>query len=118
MTDIVISHQWDNPLNYAYLDAMYLQYPLVHNAPMIQDAGYYYPDFNVREGVKQLEYVFKHHNDNIDSYNERNEEVLTRYTVYNEDMLETYQKLLDNLVDKKNTHGLSYKYNWKTNLYK
>jgi len=33
-------------------------------------------------------------------------------------MLETYQKLLDNLVDKKNTHGLSYKYNWKTNLYK
>jgi len=117
LTDVVISHQWDNPLNYAYLDAMYLQYPLVHNAPMIQDAGYYYPEFNVKEGVKQLEYVFEHHNNNIDAYNERNEEVLTRYTVYNEDMLETYQKLLDNLVDRKNTHNLSYKYNWKTNTY-
>jgi hypothetical protein len=84
---------------------------------MIQDAGYYYPDFDVKEGVKQLEYVFEHHNNNIDEYNERNEEVLTRYTVYNEDMLETYQKLLDNLVDRKNTHNLSYKYDWKTNTY-
>lgn len=117
LTDVVISHQWDNPLNYAYLDAMYLQYPLIHNAPMIQDAGYYYPDFDVKIGAKQLDYVFKHHNDNIDAYNERNEEVLTRYTVYNEDLLETYQKLLDNLVDSKNTHNLSYKYNWKTNTY-
>lgn len=118
LTDVVISHQWDNPLNYAYLDAMYLQYPLVHNAPMIQDAGYYYPEFDVKEGVKQLEYIFEHHNNNIDAYNERNEEVLTRYTVYNEDMLETYQKLLDNLMDRKNSHGLTYKYDWKTNGYK
>jgi hypothetical protein len=118
LTDVVISHQWDNPLNYAYLDVMYLQYPLVHNAHMIQDAGYYYPEFDVKEGTKQLEYVFNHHNDNIDTYNERNEEVLTRYTVYNEDMLETYRKLIDNLVAGENKHKLSYKYNWKTNVYK
>lgn len=117
LTDVVISHQWDNPLNYAYLDVMYLQYPLVHNAPMIQDAGYYYPEFNVKEGAKQLAQVFDSHNQNIDAYNERNEEVLTRYTVYNDDMLETYSKLLDNLMEGNNKHNLSYKYNWKTNTY-
>ena len=117
LTDVVISHQWDNPLNYAYLDVMYLQYPLVHNAWMIQDAGYYYPDFEVKKGVEQLEYVFNHHNENIDSYNEKNEQVLERYTVYNEGLLDTYQKLLDNLFAGKNKHKLSYKYDWKTNLY-
>ena len=46
-SDIVISHQWENPLNYAYLDCLYLQFPLIHNADFIKDAGYYYPDFVV-----------------------------------------------------------------------
>lgn len=117
-TDIVISHQWDNPLNYAYLDAMYLQFPVIHNAPMIQDAGYYYEGFNIQEGAKLLKEVIETHDENHETYVERCEEVLTRYTVYNEGLIETYNKLLDNLVDGKNTHNLSYKYDWKTNLYK
>lgn len=117
MTDIVISHQWENPLNYAYLDVMYLQFPLIHNADMIQDAGYYYPDFEIDKGTEQLKWVLEHHDDNIDAYNEKNEEVLTRYTVYNESLVDTYSKMLDNLFAGENIHNLSYKYNWKTNLY-
>jgi hypothetical protein len=31
-TDIVISHQWENPLNYFYLETCWQGYPLVHNA--------------------------------------------------------------------------------------
>lgn len=116
--DVVISHQWDNPLNYAYLDVMYLQYPLIHNADMIKDAGYYYPDFKIKEGSKQLKNVLELHDSNIDSYNEKNEKVLTRYTVYNEEMLNTYNKLLDNLIQGSNKHKLSLEYNWETNLYK
>jgi len=116
--DVVISHQWENPLNYAYLDAMYLQFPLIHNAEMIKDAGYYYPEFDVSKGAEQLKWVLDNHDSNIDSYNERNEEVLTRYTVYNEDMLKTYNKLIDNLMAGTNIHHLSYEYDWKTNTYK
>jgi hypothetical protein len=116
-TDIVISHQWENPLNYAYLDVMYLQFPLIHNADMIQDAGYYYPDFEIHKGADQLEWIMDNHDANIDAYNARNEEVMTRYTVYNEGLTETYGKLLDNLLAGENTHGLSLEYNWKTNLY-
>ena len=115
--DIIISHQWENPLNYAYLDAMYLQFPLIHNADMIKDAGYYYPDFDVAAGAKQLKQVLDYHDTNIDAYNEKNEEVLTRYTVYNEGLLDTYRKLMDNLQAGANVHGLSYKYDWKTNTY-
>lgn len=31
--DVVLSHQWGNPMNYLYLDTMWLGYPLVHNSP-------------------------------------------------------------------------------------
>jgi Holliday junction resolvasome RuvABC ATP-dependent DNA helicase subunit len=85
---------------------------------MIQDAGYYYEGFNIQEGAKLLKEVIETHDENHEVYVERCEEVLTRYTVYNEGLIETYNKLLDNLVDGKNTHGLSYEYDWKTNLYK
>ena len=118
MTDIVISHQWENPLNYAYLDVMYLQFPLIHNADMIKDAGYFYPDFEAEKGAELLKHVIENHDNNIDAYNERNEEVMTRYTVYNEGLVDTYTKLLDNLHAGENIHQLSLEYDWKTNLYK
>lgn len=118
MTDIVISHQWENPLNYAYLDVMYLQFPLIHNADMIKDAGYFYPDFEAEKGAEVLKHVIENHDNNIDAYNERNEEVMTRYTVYNEGLVDTYTKLLDNLHAGENIHQLSLEYDWKTNLYK
>ena len=39
-TDVVLSHQWENPLNYAYLDAVYMGYPLVHNAHLFKNGGF------------------------------------------------------------------------------
>jgi hypothetical protein len=44
--DAVITHQWENDLNYLYWDVLSLGYPLVHNSSRIKDAGYYYPDFD------------------------------------------------------------------------
>jgi hypothetical protein len=40
--DCVITHQWENDLNYLYWDVLSLGYPLVHNSSRIKDAGYYY----------------------------------------------------------------------------
>jgi hypothetical protein len=117
-TDIVISHQWDNPLNYAYLDALYLQFPVVHNAAMIKDAGYYYEGFNIMDGAEKLKEAIELHDENHAAYIEQTEKVLTRYTVYNEGLVETYKKLLENLEAGENKHGLSYEYDWQTNLYK
>ena len=59
----------------------------------------------------------KNHDANMDAYNEQSEEVLTRYTILNEDLVLTYSKLIDNLWDGNNDHNLSHNYNWKTNLY-
>jgi len=115
--DIVISHQWENPLNYAYLDCLYLQFPLIHNADMLKDAGYYYPDFEIGKGSELLKWVVDNHDKNIEDYTERTEKAITRYTVYNEELVLTYSKLIDNLYSGKNEHKLSLRYNWKTNLY-
>ena len=35
----------------------------------------------------------------------------------NPGIVNTYKKLIDNLFNK-DTHKMSYEYNWKTNLYK
>ncbi|QQX88401.1 DUF2827 family protein [Cupriavidus necator] len=31
-TDVVVTHQWENGLNYLYYEAAYGRYPLVHNS--------------------------------------------------------------------------------------
>ena len=115
-TDIVLAHQWENPLNYSYLDVMFMGYPLVHNAEMIQDAGYYYSDFNIAEAADQLEYVLKHHDENRIEHAAKNKKVIDRYTVANKGMVDLYDKLIENLYDGK--HEMSHQYDWKTNLYK
>jgi hypothetical protein len=100
------------------MDVMYLNYPLVHNADMIKDAGYYYPDFDIAKGTEQLNKAVHEHDANLEAYTENVETVLTRYTAYNEELIDTYGKLLDNLQRGENYHGISQEYNWKTNLYK
>ena len=87
--DVVVSHQWENPLNYSYLDVMYFGFPLVHNADMIKDAGYYYPDFEIEKGTEQLKFAIEEHDNNLEAYKERNQKVLDRYTIKNQDMLDT-----------------------------
>lgn len=116
-TDVVLSHQWENPLNYSYLDALHFGYPVVHNADMIKDAGYYYEGFKIKEGVKQLDAAINNHDSNIEEYNRKSKKVLNRYLSTNPKLVDTYKKLIENLFDN-NKHKLSYKYDWKTNLYK
>ena len=115
-TDVVISHQWDNPLNYLYLDVMYFGYPLIHNADMVQDGGYYYKDFQMKDGAAQLKLALETHDNNLEQYRLKNAPVLNRYTKENKEIVDTYRKLLDNLFES-DKHKLSYEYNWKTNNY-
>jgi len=113
--DVVLSHQWENPLNYAYLDSLYYGYPLVHNANLIQDAGYYYNDFKIKEGARRLKEAIEEHDipENLESYNLNSNKVLSRYTIENEKMLLSYNQLIEDLF-----RGISKErnYNWKENI--
>ena len=53
-TDIVIAHQQDNALNYLYFDVAWLGYPIVHNAHMIKELGFYYSGFYGDRAVDKL----------------------------------------------------------------
>ena len=55
-TDVVISHQWENPLNYIYLETCWQGYPLVHNSRWLAQRapGFFYPDFEARKGGRAL----------------------------------------------------------------
>jgi hypothetical protein len=116
-SDIVLSHQWTNPLNYAYLDSLYFNFPLVHNADFIEDAGYYYPHFDINKGAEMLQKALYEHDNNIEEYNKRTKKVLDRYRSTNKELIETYKKLIENIFEP-NKHELSYEYDPKTNLYK
>jgi hypothetical protein len=59
--DAIITHQWENDLNYMYWDVLWLGYPLIHNSSRIKDAGYYYGDFAPNWGGLQLLEVLKNH---------------------------------------------------------
>jgi len=53
--DIVVSHQWENALNYAYYEAIYGGYPLVHSSPMLPlSVGHRYDSFNAHQGASML----------------------------------------------------------------
>lgn len=112
--DVVICHQILNPLNYLYLDAAFLGYPVLHNAPMCKDLGYYYEGSDTIKAAKQLDYILTEHDKNIEEYDERNDKALQRYHADNEELVKTYDMLIKNLFNGGN-HGLVY--NVETNLY-
>ena len=112
--DIVICHQLLNPLNYLYLDLAYMGYPVLHNAYMVKDLGYYYEGSDTVDGANQLNWILENHDNNLEAYNEKNKKVLQRYSANNTDIIETYDKLIYNLFNGGN-HNLSY--NVSTNLY-
>jgi hypothetical protein len=112
--DVVISHQILNPLNYLYLDAAFLGYPVLHNASLCKDLGYYYENGDTKQGAKMLDYILTEHDKNLQEYHEKNDLVLQRYHADNENLIETYDKLIYNLFNGGNKDLI---YNPDTNLY-
>ena len=106
--DIVISHQVLNPLNYLYLDVAYMGYPVLHNAPLCKDIGYYYEGGDTREAAKMLEHILLTHDDNLEEYKERTKKSLERYLVTNKNMILTYDSLIHNLFNGGNKEDLVY----------
>jgi hypothetical protein len=109
--DMVLSWQIENPLNYLYFDVCWLGWPLVHNASLCKDLGYYYEGFDADGAVDAIKNVQANHN-NDEDYMDRMRKIISRYTIENEKMLDNYNRLLDDLV---NDRFKRWSYDWKTN---
>ena len=100
MTDVVVSHQWENALNYFYFDVAWQGYPLVHNAHLCPDLGYYYNANDVTDGKNQLINVLKIHDQNWQDYLERQRAVIARYLPGHADVTAGYERLLFELMQQ------------------
>nr|WP_222622364.1 DUF2827 domain-containing protein [Ramlibacter albus] len=97
-TDVVISHQWDNPLNYAYLEACWQGYPLVHNAALCSDLGYFYPGNDVQAGCARLLEALDTHDAGHDTYRHRQRQAMSRYLPGQRALTQAYGELLHGLM--------------------
>jgi hypothetical protein len=59
--DAVVTHQWENGLNYLYYEVLFGNYPLVHNSAFLKELGYYYPDFDAERGAEALLTALREH---------------------------------------------------------
>jgi hypothetical protein len=100
MTDVVISHQIENALNYFYFDVCWQGYPLVHNAYMCSELGYYYEGNNVQDGCRRLLEVLTTHDDSWAAYLARQRQVLSRYLPDCPQVTAEYERLLTNLLQQ------------------
>ena len=93
----VVAHQWMNDQNYSYLDALYGNYPLIHNSPWLREAGYYYPDFNTTEGAKQLLFAAANHGHQLNHYKQHAAAVMSKVNPFSHGNLQDYARLLLNV---------------------
>jgi Protein of unknown function (DUF2827) len=99
--DVVISHQWENALNYLYYDTLYGHYPLVHNSPFMKNVGYYYEGFDAEDGASALLRAVTEHDLNHESYAKACDDFLNTRLVNNPVNIDAHVSRLVHILNKK-----------------
>jgi hypothetical protein len=92
--DAVVTHQWENGLNYLYWDTLYAGYPLIHNAPELAEVGYPYRDFDPQDGGRALEEALAGHAGNAASQRPQVMETLWARHIDNPQVQARYAELV------------------------
>jgi len=95
--DIVVSHQWENPLNYLYFDLAWMGWPILHNAYLCKDIGYYYSDFDYEDASEKLNDIINNHDSNKIEYMKKNRKIIENYLPSNVELQNKYKNLIENL---------------------
>ena len=95
--DVIVSHQWGNPLNYIYIELAWLGWPIIHNAELCKDIRYYYNGYDIQEATDVLTHVLLNHDKNIDMYVKRNRNYIQKYLTTNPNLHNDYFKLIEEL---------------------
>lgn len=111
-SDFVFSWQWENNLNYLWLDVAWMGYPIIHNGSMCQDVGYYYKTFDGDMALEKINEVIKTHNENHELYLSKNRDIIKRYTKENQTLVDQYKTLVEDVLNNKFKRK---SYNWEEN---
>jgi hypothetical protein len=90
-----VTHQWNNDYNYATLELMYCNYPVVHNSIGWSEYGYYYSLDNWDNAVKTLENAMKYHASHIYTYQSHVAQLIWKHNVHNPDIQSQWRKLIE-----------------------
>lgn len=90
----IVTHHWENGLNYLYYEVLYGNYPLIHNSEFLADYGYYYKDFDAEDGARALLEAMRVHDRNLDQYKARNAELFARLNPAAKDTIHLHEKLM------------------------
>lgn len=96
----IVSHHWMNGLNYLQLEAMYFGTPIVHNSEFFKEHGYYYPEWDAKEGSRQLERAIETHKETYLKQRERDREKLWEFHPDNPKNIQGYVDLIENALAK------------------
>lgn len=66
--DCVVTHNWENELNYLYYEVLWGGYPLIHNSTLLKEYGYFYNSFDAIAGGIAIATAFEHHDRNLPEY--------------------------------------------------
>jgi Protein of unknown function (DUF2827) len=66
--DAVVTHHWENGLNYLYYEVLFGNYPLIHNSEFLRDYGYYYETFEPESGAAALVRALENHDTTLADY--------------------------------------------------
>lgn len=97
-TDIVIAHQRDLALNYAYFDAAWLGFPIVHNSEMLKELGFYYEGWDAEAASDILIDVATNFDSQKDEYLKKSREYISRFLPQNQDNIDGYAKLIEGVI--------------------
>lgn len=97
--DIVLASQNQNELNYLYLDAAWMGYPILHNSHMMKEIGFYYKDNDAQQASKILHNICKNFDKNYEKYKQESREKCKKYMITNEQHIKNYTKLIQEVMD-------------------
>lgn len=95
-SDILLSHQQMNALNYIYLDAGWMGYPVLHNSPYMRDLdfGWYYADNDAVTAADQLADIIDNFDKVHEIYRQDCRVKAKRYMIDNPQNIDGYAKLI------------------------
>ena len=93
-SDAVVTHQWENYLNYLYYDVLYGGYPLIHNSRALSEFGYLYETFDAEDGARALAAAYNDHDRYLASYAQQNLKLFKALNPKNPKLQAAHERLL------------------------
>ena len=80
-------------LNYLYLEVCWQGYPLIHNAHLCSDLGYYYPDNDIETGARQLLQAIDEHDGKWEAWRDEQRRRIGRFLATDPALAAAYDDL-------------------------